>query len=326
MLYKAKKGGRRMTDNRRRIVIRDYLGRMLRTSLPFIVLNTIFLLFFITIGAVYPDDNLILIGFLIWLVLFISLFIMVGIRGRTMNRRFNLYHYSYALMKSKKWGSTKKWYIISFTALVFMIMFFLLPRIFLSFPGLSEISSMIVSFHIMMFLYFLLLLPLTSVAIFPAYEDWYKNIVVRHGSEVLSLDNGYTDRPYTMKIFEKSQTDYWDRLFKRYGQRMSSKLAIIGYETLDNAIAYYPPSPMLITALSSWWSSLDYLQKASKVIVHKDGNISVHVSKIDYNLLGVEVTYHELCQSILQTFAESIRAFMSGDENKAVEILQGRSE
>ena len=53
--------------------------------------------------------------------------------------------------------------------------------------------------------------------------------------------------------------------------------------------------------------------------------MSVFVDRCDYDRARIDVTYHELCQSILNKFAASIRAFMSNQPLQAIEILGGRN-
>jgi hypothetical protein len=154
---------------------------------------------------------------------------------------------------------------------------------------------------------------------FGSEKVWYNNIIVAHAQKVESKQNGYTGRPYSMKLFEPDQmVQVKGQKSVEYANLMSDNLLLAGYSFGKEAITLYPPSPEM--RYSSEWSPEPH---ETGITLHDDGTISVYVSKESYRRIGVEVTYHELCQSILIAFSESIKAFAGGDEKGAVELLGG---
>jgi hypothetical protein len=153
-------------------------------------------------------------------------------------------------------------------------------------------------------------------------SEWYNNIIVRHGKEIPSMQNGFTSRPYSQKIFGASEDpSRWKRTLEAFGQAMSMKMLIMGYTRMVNCIVYYLPSPV---TYSGMMGSKRDLEKASRVTVYDDGTMSVNMAREDYDRIGVETTYHTLCQNILRTFAEAIREFYEGNEIQALMLVGGK--
>lgn len=148
--------------------------------------------------------------------------------------------------------------------------------------------------------------------------DYYNNIIVRYGQKINSIDDGYTERPYSMKIFKPDEAGNIFYHLENYGKKMMDHLIISGYERYPENIIFYPPSPDILYGVSGLKKEF---KQSTRITVYFDGLLSIHVSRNDYDRIGTEVTYHELCQILLKAFASSIKKFIKGDEKGAVETL-----
>lgn len=187
-------------------------------------------------------------------------------------------------------------------------------------------SFLVPSYHTPMLIFELLIAgfllgSLINARYHGSEKDWYNNIVVRYGQDITTLRDGYTDRPYSMKLLDPQGVKNWQKTLEVYGKSMTDQILIAGYERIDEGFIFYLPSPKLMSGIIG--SKRD-VEKATRVTTYDDGNISVYISKDDYDRIGLEITYHELCQRVLLAFADSIKAFVGGDERKASEILGGR--
>lgn len=152
-------------------------------------------------------------------------------------------------------------------------------------------------------------------------SNWYNNMVVQRGQEIADARDGYTERPYTMKLLSPIEVENLHDIIPDFGERMVNHLLIAGYESIDGGVIFYLPSPTLMSGIMGVRKDI---QQATRVTAYHDGDLSVHVSRNDYDRIGLEVTYHELCQRLLKGFGDSIKAFIKGDEKKAVETLGGK--
>jgi hypothetical protein len=168
---------------------------------------------------------------------------------------------------------------------------------------------------------FILPMNLLSKYYTGSVTQWYDNIVVSHGRKIESELDGYTDRPYTMRMFDPKAVREWMAHISEYADLMVDNLLLAGARQFEGGLILYPPSPGFASASGG---DERQLEKATRVIVHNDGNMSVFVSRDDYERIGPEKTYHELCQVLLSTFSGSIRTFLDGKRKEALEMVGGK--
>lgn len=138
--------------------------------------------------------------------------------------------------------------------------------------------------------------------------------------EVHSIQDGYTQRPYTYQMkhesIDLSEIDEFCKL-------LAKNFIIINWKYTKESVK------MWITARRDMISYLDVFYSenlGSWIKIDVAGEIIVFVSRDDYKNIYREVTYHTLCRNIAEKFEQSFIEFAKAGENNkinSIKILRG---
>ena len=126
---------------------------------------------------------------------------------------------------------------------------------------------------------------------------------------VHDAQNGYTARPYSA-----GKVDYTMDDIIGLARFMSAK-DIIRYRREGNAVAF--SFSMNVSPLYDTEFNL-----SSTMRFDQDGNMSVRISRKDYNQYRKQLSFDQLCGSFADLFRRFIRAYQQNNENRIIEELK----
>ncbi|UCF07689.1 MAG: hypothetical protein JSW28_08615 [Thermoplasmata archaeon] len=291
----------RKVEDKKNVDLKDYAIRNLKWTWPYLA-------FFLTmvallIALIDIEHDLVLNVILFMFAL--SIVIMI----------YSFFHAVKTIVTAKRVSYVNNKKSLVLIIIIFLLFFILFLETFLVPPRYAPA-----------FIFELVILGFLSATLINlrhegSISDWYNNIIVRYGRRVKTLDDGYTERPYTTKLIDLDKIDDWGGKLREYGEVMEREVLLAGYERIGNGIIFYLPTPSIMVGIVGGKRDIE---KSTRITVYKDGNLSVYISKKDYDQIGLEITYHELCHGILEVFSNSIKAFLKGDVNQAIEIVGGK--
>ena len=125
--------------------------------------------------------------------------------------------------------------------------------------------------------------------------------------------NGYSPRPASLEFgsFQQETMRRYSRLLLRY-------MVIWGRKTEVGSITLYLRPAMDF--------SLFPPLKKSYVRLHRDGKAQVFITQHDYDYLKVPISYHLLCEKVVQRLRESYQLFAEGEVERALEVFRVEDE
>lgn len=153
----------------------------------------------------------------------------------------------------------------------------------------------------------------------------YRNIVVKEGEKIDERLDGYSQRPYSRKI-NIPVNDFKD-IAEKFAQELGKEFTIFDYDIKENSAVYFPSTNVMDLAIYTYWmASIDFLfnkKRFTRVKIAGGGNITVFISKNDYERILEPVTYHTLCKNISEKFEQSFLEFAKGNKDNSIKILRG---
>jgi hypothetical protein len=267
----------------------DYLSRNFKWAWPFI-----FLFYLIFVGFIFIEVinarifNFTLIIFIFLIMLFLSIILLI---------------YGLILLNKILWRAKNISFVNYKRSLVFIIIDLIIGGWFFLEIGIHQNFNVYIAYIIQLLIITFVLISIITLYSQGSITDWYNNIIIKYGQKITSLENGYTDRPYTLKLLDPSSIENWYKIINDFSKKLSKKILIAGYKKISNGIIFYLPSTTLIDGLVGFKINVE---KTTKITAYNDGNLSINISRYDYERIGFKITYHELCRQVLQAFADSI--------------------
>jgi len=121
--------------------------------------------------------------------------------------------------------------------------------------------------------------------------------------------NGFTARPYPA-----GQAKYTKEEITGFAKFLTNKLIAVSHFTVDKVILTFS------TGLSHF-SNID-LSATSYISFDFTGNLSVNISKKDYQQYRAQFTFDQLCNSLAELFRMFLFLYQNGDREQIVELLK----
>ena len=163
----------------------------------------------------------------------------------------------------------------------------------------------------------------------------YCNLIVSAGLDMDSQLDGYSQRPFSKEsaaikeIFKAGENNLnlnFKKIADDFGKTTGKKMILMDWKINDNEAVFYPVTAyLLIVQIYLILPSLGK-DKISWIKLNSGGRITVFVSKGDYDRILEKVTYHTLCQILIERFERAFIEFAKGNKDSrinAIKILKG---
>ena len=158
--------------------------------------------------------------------------------------------------------------------------------------------------------------------------DLYRNVVVRSGEKIGLLTDGYSTR-----IYETHYDDFPGESVRTHADEYATRFQragfLLSHRTDPAGITIYPITYTgvggfrIITAFSHLFRLWRKPDRLTWVRVEWTGDVRVHISPEDYARIRRPVAHHVLCAGVADAVVGSLLAYVSGQENAAVQGMLG---
>jgi hypothetical protein len=149
------------------------------------------------------------------------------------------------------------------------------------------------------------------------FQSKHKRILEMAGKKVLELQDGFVDRPYPAGKIDSEKEE-----IVRFARKMDRLFIANSFVEKDKILLiisdYFP---------SYFWPFIKpNLGKVTYVEFDNEGNMSVHISKKDYEKYKEELTFDQLCQSLGQLILKFFAMYKEGKEEEILRMLRSATK
>ena len=136
----------------------------------------------------------------------------------------------------------------------------------------------------------------------------YPRIIVSAERGTDEYLNGYSRRPISAEF-----SDYDKKTMKKYTDFLMHHMLLWDAKRNDDRLTLFLP------VCGNWTSSL--IRKKSYVTILNDGKTQAFITPEDYSFLKVPISYHLLCENIVERIWSSYELFVRGKKNEAIQVF-----
>ena len=137
----------------------------------------------------------------------------------------------------------------------------------------------------------------------------FRDILELAAQNIDSTENGFTARPYPYGKIEFTKTQ-----FLQFGKYLSKNLIAF---LIEKEGGYF----LLIKSSRGFWFKNPTVSKDTFVFFDPHGNVSVNITKSDYQKFKEEITFDKLCAELANLFAGFWHLYKSGEMNKILDKI-----
>ena len=140
----------------------------------------------------------------------------------------------------------------------------------------------------------------------------YRDVLERAALPVNETKDGFTSRP-----MPAGQVNFNKEKFFKLGKFLSRYLIAFPMEYKGNHF-------FLIRNVKGIWFQNPDMSRDSYISFDDEGNVSVNISKSDYQKYKEELTFDQLCTSLAGMFIEFWELFENGKEEEIIKLLDSK--
>jgi hypothetical protein len=143
-------------------------------------------------------------------------------------------------------------------------------------------------------------------------EKYHLRILELAGQSVSDVADGFTERPYPLGRYNCSKEELisfantLDKLYIAYSFAQKNRIVLVFNSGFFEVFPYIKPN----------------FAKTTNIEFDFEGNMSIHITKKDYEMYKEELTFDRLCQSLGNLILRFLELFKMGKEDEILKIIQ----
>jgi hypothetical protein len=176
----------------------------------------------------------------------------------------------------------------------------------------TRFSQETFNIHLIVMTVAIILLVPYVIMIQKRFQMFQRRILELAAKPINDISDGFTSRPYPAGEVDTTREE-----IVGFSQFLKRKRIAVSSIDEDKVILFLSPNP----GLRAFMQKSD-LAKSSYISYDFNGNVSVHMTKSDYQQYKEELTFDQLCQSLANLFNRFLDYYRKGEFFKIDELLR----